>query len=334
MTTRPKRPLWLRVLLSALLVVCVLLCCGVWFFSSVMMYTKPFKCEKERFHFCGDPSEQNIPFQEVSFLSHGKTTIRGWWMPPPKQAGVLADRAIVLSHGRGADRREGMRFAGPLHKAGFGILAFDYRNCGKSQKSYNSLGYYERHDLSAAIDKALEQKGIKRIGLVGFSMGSAVGILVMAKDKRVLAGRFEGGFANGIDAAADRAHDLYGLPYFPMIPLVVALYSWRGKIDFSQIHPEDHIAKIAPRPILLVHGGKDKVVKPPHFRRLWKRAKASKTKWFLPEGRHVNSWNIARKRAETETVAFFNKAIPPIQSATLTPQRKASARQTPRKRQP
>ncbi len=106
----------------------------------------PFTCTKEHFVYCGDPGEQGIPFEKVSSKTTDGLTIRGWYMP----AG--GTKAVVLAHGRGANRNEGIRFARVLHGAGYNLLTFDFRNCGESDKSFNSMGYHEKKDIYAAID--------------------------------------------------------------------------------------------------------------------------------------------------------------------------------------
>jgi len=55
---------------------------------------------------------------------------------------------------------------------------------------------------------------------------------------------------------------------------------------FKQVAPIEHIDKIAPRPLLLVHGKDDDVVPVEHVKRLYKKAGRPKEKLILPGAGH------------------------------------------------
>lgn len=308
MAQLPTKRIWLRVVVVLFSFAVVLIFLGAFYFSSVLLRPNPFRCTVAWTHFCGTPAQQSLPFSKVSFQTSDGFLIKGWWIPAPARSS-RPGQTILFSHGRGADRREGMRFAVPFHKAGFSLLAFDYRHCGKSQKSYNSMGFYERLDLRAAVTFATEKKRSKRIGVMGFSMGAAITMLVMAKDKRIHAAILEGGFANASDAIADRGRVLYGLPRYPLMPFIMGLYSMRGSLNMKELNPEEVVGSIAPRPLFFIQGSKDTIVLPSHAKRLYKAAKQPKTLWMVPGGTHTQTWQLDRKQAESRTTAFFQKHL-------------------------
>ncbi len=293
-------------LFSMIVGVCLLLLFGAgWYFSSMLMYPGPPRCSAESFVFCKTPKERGLSYEEISFQSRDGVRLVGWWVPAPK-----ATRAIVFSHGRGGDRRAALRLLPALHRAGFHVLAFDYRHCGQSQRSFNSMGGHERQDLQAAIDFVEKTKRIHRIGLFGESLGAAISIQVMARDPRVATGIFEGGFAHVKDVTSERAHTLYGLPRWPLLPIVFGLYHLRTGVDFSQIHPEDHIARIAPRPFFLIHGDADRVVFPSHAQRLFRAARQPKELWIVKGGKHTQTWQQQRETFEKRVLTFYQKTLP------------------------
>ncbi|MCK6511042.1 alpha/beta fold hydrolase [Myxococcota bacterium] len=284
----------------------VLLLFGVgWYFSSMLMYPGPPRCWAESFVFCQTPKERGLSYEEIAFSSADGTRLHGWWIPAPK-----ATRAIIFSHGRGGDRRASLRLLPALHRAGFHVMALDYRNCGQNQRSFNSMGGLERQDLRAAIDFVEKTKRIHRIGLFGESLGAAISIQIMASDPRVATGIFEGGFASVKDVVAQRAHELYGLPRWPLLPIVFWLYNLRTGVDFDAINPETHIARIAPRPILLIHGDADRVVFPSHAHRLFRAARDPKTLWIVKGGKHTQTWQQQRKTFEERVVHFYQNTLP------------------------
>jgi len=277
---------------------------AAWYFCSVLMNPGPFQCTKEHFVFCGDPMEQGIPFENVEFRSQDGLSIRGWYMP----AGASA-KAVIFAHGRGANRNEGMRFARPLHDAGLAVLTFDFRHCGESDRSFNSMGFHEKKDIFGAVDFLEKIKGIKRIGLMGWSQGAATGILAMAGDSRILAGVFEGGFANASDVIAEGAARDFGLPRRPLVPFVLWLYGLRGGLNPAEMNAEDVIGSIAPRPVYIIHGDADTMVYYHHGERLFAAAKEPRMMWRVKGGPHVECWQMDREKAERTVREFFAKNL-------------------------
>lgn len=280
---------------------------GIWIFSSILMkhIRFPFQCTKGNFYFCGTPEEQKLVFEKISFKTRDQFLIRGWWIPAKRPT----HRAIIFSHGRGADRREGMRLARPLHRAGFHLLTFDYRHCGRSQKSFNSMGFHERKDLKSAVEYVQNVKRIRQIGVMGFSMGAAIAIRVTATDPRIRALIVEGGYAHVEDVIAERARTLFKIPRYPFLPPVMSMFAWRTSSDFSKIHPIDWVGRIAPRPLSIIHGGQDSVVQLQHARRLFRAARGPKSLWIVPDGGHIDTWQKHRAQMERHVVSFFQRHL-------------------------
>lgn len=254
--------------------------------------------------YCGDPSEVGLRFEDVEFQTADHVRISAWWIP-----GKPGAPAVILVHGRGVDRHEGLRFAAPLQAAGFHLLMPDLRGCGKSQASISTMSFYERRDVLAAVDYAAAKKGAGSIGVFGFSMGAAASIHAMAMDKRIGAGIFEGGFADFKDIAADAAWHDYKLPRYPLLPIAAALFEARGRVDVDQIRPESVIASISPRPVFIIHGSRDARVPPRHGERLFAAAGEPKWYWVVPGGEHTAAWQADRPKAEALVVEFFLKYL-------------------------
>ena len=274
-------------------------------FTSILAFPETFPCDRpdqlELYYFCGPPSEQDLTYEDVEFHSKDGTVLRGWWIPAPSR------KVVVFAHGRNSGRWMASRFLRPLHDAGFNVLTFDFRAHAGSDGDFSSLGFHEQEDLIAAIDFAAG-KNMERIGLAGYSMGGATGILAMARDERVQAGLFESAFANVSDQIADNAASM-GVPRWPLVPLVLAHYAYRGNMDLTRMNPEDVIGSIAPRPVLLIHGDQDPVISIEHGYRLLEAAGEPRDHWWIPGGSHVNSTNMDRARAEGIMVEFFQRYL-------------------------
>ncbi len=159
-------------------------------------------------------------------------------------------------------------------REGFGALFFNFRGAGDSGGNMDLAGW--TRDLQAVIDYlwSLDNIDKSHLYLVGFSAGAAVSVYVASKDKRVAgvaacacpaemtpfnADNWETLIENFRNVGAIRDKD------FP--PSVA---EW---VDgCKQVNPERHIAGIAPRPLLLVHGSLDKTVPVDHAHRLYEKA--------------------------------------------------------------
>jgi len=301
-----------KILRTVFIIIIVLftgiLCAGGWFFSQQIMHPpKPakLKCAKDHFVHCNDPKKDlGLNFEEVSFISQKKFTLKGWFIPKKG-----SKKVIITVHGHGANRYEGARWFKALHKGGFNILTFDLRNSGHSTKGFTSMGFHERYDVIAAVDFVEKIKGMKSIGVFGVSMGSSSSIPAMEMDKRIKAGAFEATIANTNDVFGDILSRDFGLPKFPILNVASAFFKIRAGVDMDKINNEDIIGKISPRPVFLMHCTKDNFVDYYHGKRMFKAAKEPKQTWTTDCDKHAQAWQSNPKKAEKLIVNFFKKYL-------------------------
>lgn len=275
-----------------------------WNLSSMIMVPNPHVCSKKHFVYCGDPSEQGIPFTKITLKTSDHFTLKGWFMPGTNQG-----KTVLIVHGRGATRREGMRMARPLHDAGYNLLTMDLRNCGESDKSFCSMGFHEKKDVAAAVDYLINKKKMTRLGVLAFSMGAATSIIAMAEDSRIQVGVFEAPFADLEDVLLFGAKKVVGFRPLLFASSALLFFEWRGNLDTSRMNPVDRIASISPRPVYLIHGEFDQEVPLEHGKRLFETAKEPKQFWLVPKGPHVECWQIDREKAEKSIVQFYNRYL-------------------------
>jgi dipeptidyl aminopeptidase/acylaminoacyl peptidase len=295
-----------KIIISILVIITFAYVGSAWFFSSKILQLGITECDVEHFVFCGDPSTQDIAFENISFETTDGFTIPAWYMPAEN-----AEDAILLVHGRTASRHEGMRYAKAIINAGYSVLAIDLRHPRQEPNILSTMGYHEKKDVIAALDYLANVKGFDSIGVMGFSMGAAISITVMAKDPRIKAGVFSGGYANSMDALSEQAAIIYGLPRYPLMPLVELFFEWRGELDSDEINPEKYIGQISPRPIYIMHGTADTTVGFHHGERLFAAAKQPKQFWQAEGGHHTRLWQLDQEKAESSVVAFFKQYLQP-----------------------
>ena len=279
---------------------------SAWYFSTQILMLPMTECTVERFAFCGDPIEQGIIFEEVSFTTSDGFTIPAWYMPASDST---TKQAVLLVHGRTANRTEGMRYAKAIIDAGYNVLAIDLRHPRQHPDIISTMSYHEKKDVIAALDFLENDKGAESIGVMGFSMGAAASIIVMAKDQRIKAGIFSGAYANSMDVLSEQAKLIYGLPRYPLMPMVAKFFAWRGDLDIDEINPEKYIAQISPRPVYIMHGTADKTVNFQHGERLFTAAKEPKQFWRAENGEHTKLWQLDNEKADTSVVDFFNRYL-------------------------
>lgn len=173
-------------------------------------------------------------------------------------------------------------------REGFAVLIFNFRGTGDSGGNIDMLGW--TRDLGAAIDFLWHQAGVDRsyLALVGFSAGAATSVYVASRDKRV----------SCVAACACPADLTFFTEAEPQS--VIERFRLIGAIQdagfppsagewfdgFRQLTPADHVAGIAPRPLLLVHGSRDETVPLSHAYRLHERAGEPKKLLILDGAGH------------------------------------------------
>ncbi|MFW5770829.1 MAG: alpha/beta hydrolase [Spirochaetota bacterium] len=292
------------ILVIFILVIIAVLLGASWYFSSVLLYPPRSECPKEHFIYCKGPEEVGLKYDNVSFKTSDYITISGWYVPAGN-----SQKAVLTVHGRGATRHEGMRWLKSLHDAGFNVLLIDLRHQGKSEGSINSMGYHEKKDVLAAVDFLTKEKNISSIGILSVSMGVAASVPAMVEDKRIKAGIFEAGFTDFQQIITERAKVDFGLPKYPMMPLVMMFYEMRGNLDVDVMKPVEQIGEISPRPVFIIHCKDDDYIDYTHGKNLFKAAKEPKEFWEAPCDKHAEAWQGDPAKAEKLVTTFFRKNL-------------------------
>src|SRR5260221_14000323 len=95
-------------------------------------------------------------------------------------------------------------------------------------------------------------------------MGAAVAIMACARNNDVEAMILDSAFGSHLSVVDYNFRRAFHLPSAPFAWVVDYLLCRRAGYRFRQLEPLRDIARIAPRPILIIHGGKHSVVVPSH----------------------------------------------------------------------
>jgi alpha/beta superfamily hydrolase len=172
---------------------------------------------------------------------------------------------------------------------GFVVLIFNFRGSGDSEGNFDILGW--TRDLAAAVDYLYRAETVdkSRLSVMGFSGGAAASIYSAARDERITslvscacpARFFDIAEFSRIEEFLEHSRQI-GIIRDDGFPPSVD--EWAG--GFAEISPLKWIGRIAPRPILIVHGANDETVDPGHARELYEEAGEPKDIAIIEGGEH------------------------------------------------
>jgi uncharacterized protein len=275
---------------AVVIVVAILIIVSLWgFYSSI----RPPKIVSSL-----TPRDLKMSYEDVAFTTADGLKLRGWFIPSTKETA----KTLVLLHGYPADKGNILPALAFLHED-FNLLLFDFRYLGASEGSYSTAGAKEVEDLVAAV-RFLKARGVKEIGVWGFSMGGAVALMAFPKAPEIKAVVSESSYAS-LEQMALQLMRIPGLNY-----AVAYLVGFWAKlflgIDLRNVSPAEQV-RDSTIPILLMHSSADAVI--PFAHALLLREALTKNPraefWFHEEFAHGQLATDYRTRVRD----FFRKHL-------------------------
>lgn len=245
------------------------------------------------------PAQYGLKYEELAFASKDGTRLSGWFVPAiGKPKGT-----VVHFHGNAQNMTSHFSFVSWLPAEGFNLFVFDYRGYGKSEGRTDRNGLYE--DSLAAVRYVRSRKDVDpdRLLVLGQSLGGAQAITAVGGgDKQgIRAVAVEATFFSYRSIVRDKIAEMPLLSLF-RTPLAYLLIG-------NDLSPGDFVAKIAPMPLLLIHGTADDVIPYQHGVRLMERAREPKTFWRIEGGGHTEAFIGAGSPYRRRLVEFFDAAL-------------------------
>jgi pimeloyl-ACP methyl ester carboxylesterase len=249
------------------------------------------------------PAEYGLGFEELTFKASDGVQLQGCWIPA-----IGSNRAVMILHGHGGSLDWDIHRAPAFHAAGYNVFLFDFRAHGRSQGHLATFGYLERRDVLGAVELLL-RRGIKRIGLLGFSYGGLISMLTAPICPEIHAVVSDGGPTRLKTALAARAIELHVPHWFavPMACLTVAITSIRLGADLFHYEPIRWVGRIAPRPIMFIHGELDQYC--PDFDDLYAAAREPKEAWHLVGVGHTKASETHPEEFRRRVIGFFDRYL-------------------------
>jgi len=162
-----------------------------------------------------------------------------------------------------------------------------------------------------AIDY-LQQRGIAEVGVLGFSMGGAVGIITAPQSAAIRAVISDGGFARLESAMLGWARERMGLPRWLALPLtrpIITVAGWRLSVRLPEADPIRWVGHIAPRPVFFIHGDRDPYATVADVEALHAAAGEPKVLWRVPEAGHRQVDQHRPAECRERVIGFFERYL-------------------------
>ena len=242
------------------------------------------------------PADVGLAFEDVRITAADGTRLAAWWIRSPNRA------AVIVLPGSGSTRDDALDHAAFIARAGFGTLLLDVRGHGDSGGRIMDLGWGADRDVSDAVSW-LEQRGIARVGLFGFSMGGEVALTAASADPRVEAVVAEGATAR---TEADDA-------LLAGSNAIARANTWLQFQLVELLAPEpeppalvDAIRRIRV-PVLLIEGGGPN--EGDYGPRYAAAAPETVTLWMIPESPHIGGLSTRPEEYRDRVVSFLDEAL-------------------------
>jgi alpha-beta hydrolase superfamily lysophospholipase len=231
--------------------------------------------------------------REVSIEADG-LTLKGWWFRGPGQR----RGTVIYLHGSADNRASGVHIAERYLERGFDALIYDSRAHGESEGNACTYGYYEKKDLSRAID-LLQARPIV---VLGVSLGGAVALESAAEDSRIAAIIAVASFSDLRTVVRERA------PFVASnadIEAALRLAEDQAHFKVDEASPLWAAGRIR-APVLLVHGEADAETPPAHSQRIFDALHCEKRLLLVLAAGHNDA---LRSEVWTEIDAWLDRVL-------------------------
>lgn len=262
-----------------------------------------------RFDAGNNPGHLGLTYRDVRFRARGgDLRLAGWLIPA---AG--SERVLLLVHGKDASRSDELDghfpdLAAALVRRGFNVLMMDLRGHGESDPARFGFGPDEGRDVEGAAD-FLESQGFHAgsIGVLGVSLGAAAAIYATADDPDIGALVEDSGYAALEPVLRRNWYGATRLPEF-FLPGAELIDRWIDHRDVRAVIPADQIARIAPRPVMIVHGAVDGLI-PVQDAYDLQAADPSAVIWIVPQAVHAGAYQLKPDAYVARVSDFFRGAL-------------------------
>ncbi len=243
------------------------------------------------------PADLGLAYEDLRFTTDDGVTLSGWLVAARRETRA----AVVLMHGFSWNRLPWLAGYVPWLSERYHVLQFDFRGHGASDDADITLGTAERRDAAAAV-RVLEGRGLGPVGLMGISMGASVAIMAAA-ELPVAAVVADAPYADLYNPIGNRMRELrYPMPWLGS-RLVVLGASLRARTRL--LAPIDHVARLAPRGLLIIAPREDQLIDNAQAQRLYATANAPKELYVVEGAGHADALAVGGAEYRRRVMGFL-----------------------------
>jgi len=221
----------------------------------------------------GTPADLGVDFEALQLTTSDGLQLAAWAVDPPGEP----QAAVLVFHSKDGCRSPA-RLA-LLAKLGLAGLSIDHRAHGESDGLRTGFGWYERHDVVAAVGAARRRWG--DLPLIGWGTSQGAAALVFALDPEggVLASDtfralvLESLYVDLETAFAQRVELSVGSWALPFVDAMATVAAWRAGLSGLELSPRAVLTRLSadglsPDRLLLAGGAHDRHATPSELRQL------------------------------------------------------------------
>ncbi len=256
------------------------------------------------------PRDLGYEYVDVEYRSSDGVLLRGWFVDRG------SDKTIIAIHGYTSSRWD-ETYMKPvisiLARNGYNVLAFDFRAHGASGGELTTLGYREVSDYRGIITwfKKTYPEKARHIGVIGYSMGGAVALMLIALDDRVEAGVADSPYMDIVLAGRRWINRMRGVVKTLLsmsYPLIVYFATRKARIDPGKLVMYGYADKIK-KPLLIIAGRRDDLVLIDEIKKFYEmvRRHNENVDVWITDSRHVESIRDYPGEYEERIIGFFRR---------------------------
>lgn len=226
------------------------------------------------------PATWDYAYESFRFPSKDGTQLHGWFLPARGEA----KGTIVFSHGNAGSMGHHLGFVLWLVQAHYHVFMYDYRGFGESAGVVDRRGILDDVEAAFHYVQTLPKVDPTRLISYGHSLGGAKSVTALAEApvKGLRAVIIDGAFASYQAMARQVAGDM------------------GEELVTDEWAPRNYVGRLAPTPLLVIHGTKDQVVPFSQGNELFEKGAQPKTLFAVKDGQHgdalVRDHGAYRKR--------------------------------------
>ncbi len=245
------------------------------------------------------PQQMGLTYDETKITTSDGEKLNAWYFKAEKPKGL-----IIFFHGNAQNISTHFASLGWIVREGYSFMIFDYRGYWKSTGETTPKGTVL--DGKAALKWGQKESTSLGVPLIVFgqSLGGAISLRSVAEVSPEITPQLlvvESTFKSYKSAANSVLSNASWITWpFQWLAYLVIGDKWA---------PKNHLQKISPTPLVVIHGTNDKVIEYDLGQELYNSAPNPKELWTVENGGHINSFWLAKGKWRKKFLEKLNNLL-------------------------